>query len=62
MNDRFSIIELPINTVLPILKASQIKSQGQFGLVYRVTIHKEYLDVEDPIREVRQNEHVLSVI
>lgn len=51
-SDRFSVINLQPNIVLPIIK-SQHKSQGQFGIVYRVILHKEFLDSRDPIRKVR---------
>lgn len=57
MEKRFSVIHLPQNTVLPILKVSAIQSEGQFGVVHKVTIHEEYLDLRDPIRQVRQNEY-----
>lgn len=48
---RFSVIDLQPKVVLPIIK-SQHKSQGQFGIVYRVTLHEEFLDSHDSIRKV----------
>lgn len=51
--DRFSVIYLQPNIVLPIFE-SELKSQGQFGIVYRVTLHEEFLDSHDPIRKVRR--------
>lgn len=51
MRDRFSIIKLQPKVVLPVLK-SEHKSQGQFGIVYKVTLHEEFLDLNNPIRKV----------
>lgn len=51
MRDRFSIIQLQPKVVLPVLK-SEHKSQGQFGIVYKVTLHEEFLDLNNPIRKV----------
>lgn len=56
MRDRFSVIKLEPKVVLPIFK-SEHKFQGQFGIVYRVTLHEEFLDFNDPIRKVRRNIH-----
>lgn len=58
MRDRFSVIELKPNVVLPILK-SKHTSQGQFGFIYKVTLHKGFLDRKDPIRKVRRIQHHL---
>lgn len=56
--DRFSVIDLQPNIVLPIFE-SEHKSQGHFGIVYKVTLHEEFLDSDDPIRKVRRYEHHL---
>jgi hypothetical protein len=56
---RFSVIRLGQNTVLPILE-SQNMAQGQFGIVYKVRLHVDCLDLGDPIRQVRRNEQLLS--
>lgn len=53
MRDRFSVIQLQPNIVLPILKSEAI-SQGQFGIIYKVRLHEEFLDSNDPIRKVRR--------
>ncbi|KAG6359198.1 hypothetical protein INS49_012718 [Diaporthe citri] len=50
MRDRLSVIQLQPNVVLPILK-SEHTSQGQFGIVYKVRLHEEFLDFNDPIRK-----------
>lgn len=57
MKDRYSLIDLPLNTVLPILDA-EAQSQGRFGLVYKVKIHPDYLDPDDPIRKVRLDKYL----
>lgn len=54
MQGRFSVIQLQPRVVLPILK-SEHKSQGPFSIVYKVTLHKDFLDFKDPIRKVRRN-------
>lgn len=53
MQNRFSVIQLQPKVVLPILR-SEHKSQGRFGIVYKVTLHKDFLDSNDPIHKVRQ--------
>lgn len=53
--NRFSVITLQPKIVLPILKSEQ-RSRGQFGIVYKVTLHEEFLDQDDPIRKVRENQ------
>ncbi|KAI3390842.1 hypothetical protein diail_8545 [Diaporthe ilicicola] len=52
LQNRFSVISVLSNTVLPILE-SQHMSQGQFGIVYKVKLHEEFLDSNDPIRKAR---------
>lgn len=49
MKDSFTVMPDLQDTILPILRAERIKSEGQFGIVHKVTIHKEYLDSNDPI-------------
>lgn len=49
--DRLSIIQLQPKVVLPVLE-SEHKSQGQFGIVYKVKLHEEFLDLNHPIRKV----------
>lgn len=58
MRDRFSVIQIQPKVVLPILK-SEHTSQGQFGIVYKVKIHEESLDSNDPIRKVRRYKYHL---
>lgn len=58
MRDKFSVIELKPKVVLPILK-SEHTSQGRFGIIYKVTLHNDFLDREDPIRKVRRISHHL---
>lgn len=55
MRERFSVIQLRPNVVLPILESKQM-CEGRFGIVYRVRLHGDFLDFNDPIRKVRQNE------
>lgn len=57
--NRFSVIEIQPNVVLPILQSEHM-SQGQFGIVYKVKLHEDFLDFNDPIRKVRRNEHLMS--
>lgn len=54
MRDGFSVIKLESKVVLPIYRSEHV-SQGQFGMVYKVTLHEEFLDFNDPIRKVRRN-------
>lgn len=51
LRNKFSVIQIQPKVVLPILKSEHI-SQGRFGIVYKVVIHEEYLDINDPIRKV----------
>lgn len=54
--DRFSVISLKMDTVLPIVE-STLMSQGRFSIVYRVRLHEDFLGLDDPIRKVRRYEH-----
>lgn len=58
MQDRFSVIQLESKVVLPVLQSTHI-SQGQFGIVYKVVLHEDFLDLNNPIRKVRQSENHL---
>lgn len=51
---RFSVIYIGPDTLLPILKSKQM-CRGRFGTVYKVTLHEDFLDSDDPIRKVRRH-------
>lgn len=50
---RFTVVAVLPNDVLPIVKSKSM-SRGQFGIVYRVTLDKDFLEFNDPIRKVRR--------
>ncbi|KAK2597572.1 hypothetical protein N8I77_012351 [Diaporthe amygdali] len=52
MQGRFSVIHLGPNVVLPILESKHM-SHGQFGIVHKVSLHEEFLDLNDPIRKAQ---------
>lgn len=58
--ERFSVIQIKPKVVLPIVQSEQM-SRGQFGIVYKVHVHKEFLESNDILRKVRYHElHLLS--
>lgn len=59
MMNRFLVVPVPPHVVLPILKSKNM-SRGQFGIVYEVRIDEDFLDLNDPIRQVRRNEHTMK--
>lgn len=51
-NDRFRERNILDHIILPITSARRLDSPGRFGTVYHVTIHKSFLDSNDPICKV----------
>lgn len=57
--DKFEVVDLPEDIILPITDARQIECQGQFGIVYRAKIDPDHLDPDDPIRKVKDPQAAL---